>query len=448
MKHTTGSAPRWSLSLRARVIVAMFVSGLVMVGVLVAAVLTSVNHVPYLEQWTVPAADLAACEADPARWHKEVFAFAEAWAYDLDGRSRNPSAPLLEPELAHAAIREGTISVGGPGPQHVEVQRVAATGPCALVRVRVGEPPPEMASAAVLGVAIGIACSLLLTVGLATWFVLQPILARIGRIRRTAAALGSTDYTPLTDIVPDALGAIATVLDTSHRRIVSNEAELRERQVALERHLAEIAHDLRTPLASLVLALQDLVPLAGVGSAVGRALDDAEYVNALVDNLHQGTLLRRGLESSDAGVVDLCEIVQRLEARFAALGALRGIEVAASFPEHPVRVAGAPALAERAIANLVHNAVRHGHDGGHVAVILACSDATFALTVVDDGPGLPRDHLASLQATTFRDDPARQRSGGLGLVVTLEVARRLGWSVQFEPGAPGLRVVVTGALQA
>lgn len=156
-------------------IVARSVSGLVMAGVLVAAVLTSVNHVPYLEQWTVPAADLAACEADPARWHKEVFAFAEAWAYDLYGRSRNPSAPLLEPELARAAIREGTISVGGPGPQHVEVQRVAATGPCALVRVRVGEPPPEMASAAVLGVAIGIVCSLLLTVGLATWFVLQPI---------------------------------------------------------------------------------------------------------------------------------------------------------------------------------------------------------------------------------------------------------------------------------
>lgn len=207
--------------------------------------------------------------------------------------------------------------------------------------------------------------------------------------------------------------------------------------------MAEVAHDLRTPLASLVLAVQDLVPL-GV-PAVGRALDDAEYVNALVDNLHQGTLLRRGLESA-GGVVDLCEIVQRLEARFAALGALRGVEVAASFPERPVMTAGAPALAERAIANLVHNAVRHGREGGHVAVVLEHHGARFVLTVADDGPGIERDQLASLQEATFRGDAARPRSGGLGLAVTLEVARRLGWEVRFEAGeASGLRVVVSGA---
>ncbi|TKD12411.1 sensor histidine kinase [Polyangium fumosum] len=169
-------------------------------------------------------------------------------------------------------------------------------------------------------------------------------------------------------------------------------------------------------------------------------------MNALVDNLHQGTLLRRGLESSAAGVVDLCEIVQRLEARFAALGALRGVEVAASFPERPVITSGAPALAERAIANLVHNAVRHGRHGGHVAVILEREGDTFELTVADDGPGIGRDQLASLQEATFGGDEARPRSGGLGLTVTLEAARRLGWEVRFEAGeAPGLRVVVAGA---
>ena len=434
------------LSLRARVVLAMVVSGAVTVVVLLATTMASVNRVPFLERWTVPVEDLTACEADPAHWKKGIFEFGDAWAYDLEGHSRNTSAPLLERALVEKAVRDGgAVSVGGPGPDHVEVQRVAKAGPCALIRVRVGAPPPEMGSAAGLGVVLGTGFSLLLLVGLATWFVLHPLLHRIAQIRRAAEAVGSTAYIPATDEIPDALGAIAAVLDASHRRILTNETELRERQVALERHLAEIAHDLRTPLASLVLAVQDLVPLRG-GPAVGRALDDAEYVNALVDNLHQGTLLRRGLSSSAAGVVDLCEIVQRLEARFAALGALRGMEVAASFPERPVLTSGAPALAERAIANLVHNAVRHGRDGGHVAVVLEREGDTFELTVADDGPGLGRDQLASLQEATFGGDGARPRSGGLGLTVTLEAARRFGWEVRFEAGeAPGLRVVVAGA---
>lgn len=426
----------------------MVASGAVTFVVLVATVYASVYRVAFLEHWSVPAEDLAACETDPANWKKGIFEFGDAWAYDVDGRSRNPTAPVLDRELVEEVLRDGAASAGGPGPSHIEVQRVATAGPCALIRVRVGAPPLGMESAAGLGLGVGTGFSLLLVVGLATWFVLHPLLERIARIRRAAEAVGSTAYIPATDEVPDALGVIAAVLDASHGRILTNEAELRERQVTLERHLAEIAHDLRTPLASLLLAVQELVPLGG-GSAVRRALDDAEYVNALVDNLHQATLLRRGLESSAAGVVDLGEIVQRLGARFAALGALRGMEVAAASPERPVITSGAPALAERAIANLVHNAVCHGRDGGHVAVVLEREGDTFELTVTDDGPGVRRDQLASLHEATFRGDGARPRSGGLGLAITMEAARRFGWEVRFEGGERlGLRVVVGGVCRS
>lgn len=434
------------LSLRARVVFAMVVSGVMTVAVLVGTTSISVNRVRFPGRWRVPADDLNACNTDPRNWTKGIFEFGDAWAYDLEGHSMNSNAPLLERTLLEKAIGHGgAVSVGSPGPDHIEVQRVANTGPCALIRVRVGTSPPEMGDAARFGVLLGAGFSLLFIVGLATWFVLHPLLKRIARIQRAAEAVGSSGYERGTDDVPDALGAISAVIDASHIRIVANEEELRERQVALERHLAEVAHDLRTPLASLVLAVQELVPLHR-GPVVGRALDDAEYVNALVDNLHQGTLLRRGLESAGAGVIDVCEIVQRLEARFSALGSLRGVEVAASFPERPIVTLGAPALAERAIANLVHNAVRHGREGGHVAIVLEHMKQTFELTVVDDGPGLGRDQLANLQEATFRGDKARPRNGGLGLAVTLEATRRLGWEVRFEAGeAEGLRVIVTGA---
>lgn len=432
------------LALRTRVLLAMVLAGVVAVVVTSVTVRTSVER-GRTTDWTLDTEALAACEADPARWHQEVANLVDAWAYDVDGRSANPAAPPLEPALLDVARQTGTAAGDAPG-ERVDVRRVADVGPCAFIRVAF-RPPGDLSAAVGSGLLIGAAVALLLVVGLALGIVLQPLLARIARIRRAAEGVGSPSFTPVVDDVPDALGAIAEVLDRSHARIRANEAELRERQVALERHLAEIAHDLRTPLASLLLAVQELGPVARPGdAAVRRALDDAEYVIALVDNLHQGTLLRRGLEVGEDSRVDLREIVERLEARFRALGALRGVDVAASVPDEPVLARGVPALAERAVANLVHNAVRHGREGGHVALVLEQAGDTFELSVVDDGPGLRDEQLADLREATFRADGPRPRSGGLGLAITLEAARRFGWAARFEPEEPrGLRVTLRGS---
>lgn len=432
------------LSLRTRVLVAMLIAGVVAVLVVSQTIRASVE-MQEPARWSLPPETLAACEADPVHWHQEVADMVTAWAYDGERRSMNPRAPPLEPALLDEVRRSGAaageLSAGG----RVDVRRIAPDGPCAVVRV-VLVPPGDIRGALGTGLLAGAAFAVLLVVGVAIGFVLQPLLARIARIRRAAEGVGSSGYTPVVDDVPDALGAIAGVLDASHARILANEAELRERQVALERHLAEIAHDLRTPLASLLLAVQELAPVTPPRDpAVRRALDDAEYVNALVDNLHQGTLLRGPPDACALGLVDLREIVERLEARFTALGAARGLAVAASVPDGAILAQGVPALAERAIANLVHNAVRHGAEGGHVAVILERVGDTFELTVVDDGPGLPEAHLADLREATFRRDAPRSRSGGLGLAITLEAARRFGWDVRFEGAVPqGLRVVVCG----
>lgn len=278
--------------------------------------------------------------------------------------------------------------------------------------------------------------------------VLQPLLARIARLSRAAEGVGSAGFTPADDDVRDALGAIAKVLDRSRARIRRNEMELLARQVALERHLAEIAHDLRTPLASLLLAVQEIAPVAPPGDpAIRRALDRvrqrARRQPASGDPA--ATWARLGGEQP----LDVREIVERLEARFRALGLLRGVEVAASVPDEPVLARGVPALAERAVANLLHNAVRHGREGGHVAIVLETAGATFELSIVDDSPGLRDGELADLREATFRSDGARPRSAGLGLAITLETARQFGWELRFEASVPqGLRVVVSGACAA
>ena len=64
---------------------------------------------------------------------------------------------------------------------------------------------------------------------------------------------------------------------------------------------------------------------------------------------------------------------------------------------------------EQLVANLVHNAVSHNDPGGHVAVILSVVGREFLLGVVDDGPGVPPEHVPQLTERGFQEDPSRAR---------------------------------------
>ena len=435
------------LKLRARVVLSMVVAAVLANGVvfLTMRAVVSEGDLARLQAWRWDPRDLAACEAAPATWRVAVADAVTVYAYDPSGRSQNPEAPPLDPAFLASAEAQGGALQDAWG-QRVLLQRVASRGSCAWLRMEMA-PPPGSGAALRDGLVLGAGLALVLVTGLAILFVLQPLLQRIRRLRLAASGVGSPDYTPGTDDVGDALTQIGLVLDASHARVLAHEAELRERHQVLERHLAEIAHDLRTPLASLLLAAQEVTAstTGEAARAARRALDDAESMSALVDNLHQGTRLRQGLLAT--GQVDLCALVERLGTRFRALGANNGVSVEVAAPDGPLYARGAPDLAERAIANLVHNAVRHGAEGGHVALVLDRDGDTFELVVVDDGPGMRPDDLASLSHATFLQDPARRRGGGLGLAITNEVARRCGWQITYAPESPhGLRVTVRGAV--
>ena len=270
-----------------------------------------------------------------------------------------------------------------------------------------------------------------------------PLRARIDGLAIAARAVGRPTFPPPPPS-PDALGNIAEVLTQSHGRIVEARESLERRNRALEEHLAGIAHDLRTPLLSMHLSLETVAEAADgeLRKASRRALADVVYLSSMVENLHQATRLRHDVDVM-SGTVDLSDLVRRLEKRFALLGRHAGVEVAATTPEREVSVPCTPALAERAVANLVQNAIEHNTKPGHVAIRLVVTDSgrRFELAVVDDGPGLPEETLASLQRETFITDQARPRGPALGLLITTEVARRAQWSLSYEALAPtGLEV--------
>jgi signal transduction histidine kinase len=291
--------------------------------------------------------------------------------------------------------------------------------------------------------------------GLAFLVIVLPLLRRIERLRVAAERVGDADaYVSAGARGPDELGQLSAALDRAHARIREDAGRLERRRQDLQRHLADVAHDLKTPISSLHLALEQAADAShepDVRDLVARAIDDAVYLAALTSNLRLASEIREGWDpAATTRTVDLTETVERVVGRARFFAKRKGIALEAAVPDGPTLARCDPLAAEQALSNVIENAVTHGDRGGHVAVLLHAAGGCFVLTVADDGPGVPPAVLPHLGERTFRSDDARERDprgSGLGLAITSEVCSRCGWKLSFDAEVPkGLRVTLAGAV--
>ncbi|WAS92944.1 sensor histidine kinase [Nannocystis punicea] len=403
---------------------------------------------------------LAQCERDPIAFTAQHGPELELNVYDATTLApASPGGTPLDPQLL------ARLEAGEAAPTRMyffnfnpwggaSLRRAADDGPCALVQLRWKLSPSERRYALLIIFGL-LALSIALAVGLASFFAVRPMALRLEKLRRATQQVGqAAGYASAADPTRDDLGQLSALLDQAHGRIAADAARMEARNRALEQHLGNIAHDLRTPLASLQIALEQLAADASPGesaSLVRGAIGDVVYMGSLIDNLNLACRLQEGADPLHGDLrVDLCALVDRVARRFAALGRTRGIEVHGARPDAPLWARCNPAMAEQALANLVHNAVAHGDPGGHVAILLEETDVkkAFSLTVVDDGPGVPPADLPKIGDRTFRSDEARRRDpkgGGLGLAITQEVCSRAGLIMTLAGEEPrGLRATIEG----
>jgi signal transduction histidine kinase len=206
------------------------------------------------------------------------------------------------------------------------------------------------------------------------------------------------------------------------------------------RFVADAAHELRTPLARIRTQLEvDRAHPTTADPAVTSTsvLAETERLQRLVDDL---LLLARSDDGAagprGAGPVDLDEVVAE-QARGRPLVDCGGVR--------PVQVAGDRTQLERAVANVLDNAVRHART--RVTVALAEADGAAVLTVADDGPGIPDAARESIFERFSRIDPARavdDGGAGLGLSIARDIAVRHGGRLVLDDDeTPGARFVFT-----
>ena len=265
--------------------------------------------------------------------------------------------------------------------------------------------------------------------------------ARLERIGGTARAIVAGDLASRAPVGPrgDEFDRLAASLNAMLDRIAALMDNLR--QVS-----GDVAHDLRTPLARLRAGLEAAIDGSNdpvrQRAALSEALARSDEVLSLfasilrISEVEAGPL-RAGFGPFDAGalVAELCE-------GFAPAVADGGRDLRCS-GSGPLTVRGDRPLVTQALVNLLDNAQRHTPAGTRIALLAEGGDEAVALTVADDGPGVPREDRERITRRFVRLDRSRSSAGhGLGLALVEAVAGLHGGTVEIGDADPGLSVTL------
>jgi two-component system sensor histidine kinase CpxA len=206
---------------------------------------------------------------------------------------------------------------------------------------------------------------------------------------------------------------------------------------AERRLLADISHELRSPLARLSLAVELARTDTDREEHLDRIQKEADRLNALVGELLQVTRAEGDPSQLRSEPVRLDELVEEVAADSRIEAEARGSAI--EVRTEPVEMRGDPELLRRAVENVIRNAIRYEPGGSAIEV----SVDTGGVTVRDHGPGVPEESVNRIFDAFYRVESDRGRnSGGAGL--GLSIAKRAidlhRGRIRAENAEPGLRV--------
>ncbi|MGH7669318.1 MAG: sensor histidine kinase [Gemmatimonadaceae bacterium] len=190
----------------------------------------------------------------------------------------------------------------------------------------------------------------------------------------------------------------------------------------MRRFMADAAHELRTPVAVMrttaEVTLQQERPTASYQDALGVVERESERLSSIVDDLLTLARADAGERTVRRQRVFLDDIALDTADAARALAVAKGVGLdVGTFEEAPIDAD--PALIHQLIMNLVQNAIKFTPAGGEVRVDVESRDGHPVLVVADTGVGIAPEHLPHVFDRFFRGDPARVRSEGAGLGLSI-----------------------------
>lgn len=293
---------------------------------------------------------------------------------------------------------------------------------------------------------------MLLAMVLVVWIGLAWILKPLERLRELLRQRSAHQLAPLdASQVPNEVAPLVEAVNhhiADYRALLDQQGEF----------LADASHQLRTPLAIMMTqagyALREQDP-ARMRETLHAIVAQLSRSRRLSDQLLAMAHASRAEEGEDAPVVDLNRIARDVVLQYLTLAHeknldlgwrdARGEDVADGAGGLGVPVRARSEELHEALANLLHNAIRHTPDGGRITVGVLVREGVAFAEVRDSGPGIPADRHEALFRRFQREVDGAQPSGageapargaGLGLAIARAYARRNGGDIVFAPGEP------------
>ncbi len=221
-------------------------------------------------------------------------------------------------------------------------------------------------------------------------------------------------------------------------------AALAESERQRQNMVADVAHELRTPLSvlqgNLQAILDDVYPLDK--EEIARLFEETRLLNRLVDDLRELALADAGQLRLNLQPVEVLSVAEGTLSSMALLAEEQGVELAVRVPAGLPAVQADPDRLAQVLRNLLVNALRHTPAGGSVVVRAARRGEAVEIAVADTGEGIAPEDLPHVFERFWRTDPARTRdrrwsgSAGLGLAVAQSLVEAQGGRIWAE-SAPG-----------
>jgi signal transduction histidine kinase len=265
------------------------------------------------------------------------------------------------------------------------------------------------------GAALAIAIAIILT-----FFISRRVLSPIRTLGVTAKKLGKGDFSQRVQVKDH--GEVGELAQT-----FNSMADDLERTEKLRRNMvADIAHELRTPLSNVsgyLEAIRDDV-VKPDASTIASLSEEVDLLSRLVDDLQELALADAGELKLARQPEDLSQLIQQSVKAIRTRVLDKGLEISIDVPEELPLLNIDYHRISQVLRNLLENALKHTPSGGKITVSAAPEGKQVRIKVIDNGEGIPAEDLPNMFERFYRVDKSRARqAGGSGLGLT--IAKRL-----------------------
>jgi signal transduction histidine kinase len=312
-------------------------------------------------------------------------------------------------------------------------------------------PPPVGVALRELGPTLSWFGLGLLGVGatLTALLIFRPAHKRLRTLEQAARALGEghTDVRA-TEAGGDEVSSLARTFNRMAMDLDSRAAALTQSDRARRQLLADVSHELMTPLSAIrgyveTLGMTD-VPLDQETRKryLGIVEQETHKLEAIIGDLLDLARLEGGGDKLRSEPVSVCDLFTRVSDRHQPAIRDRGITLDLDIAADTPKIRGDAARLEQALQNLAANAIRHTPPGGRVSLQAQPADSDVRIVVRDTGSGIPPDHLPRVFDRFYKVDAARAGTAvpsgsGLGLSIVRAIVERHGGTVSATNAPEG-----------